>query len=291
MAIQTKIILTACLVIMTVFIVLWDRAGAQRNAESSTPVDLVNLNQIPADKAAGSAGTTGSGNEGAVSQANPTGDAAAKGNGESPTDLGPNTVVLNTPEVGTVDPGKGGAGNTRTALPGEGITPEGGTETHAGGNGGSHAGSTDRTPSAKPRTYVVKSGDSPWRIAEKVYGDGSQYRRILEANRDKVNAQGTNLKIGMELVVPEEAGATRVVDETPTPQDPDAGVTHSAETPAGPDGTTEYVIQAGDSLSKISQKFFGTSARWDDIYQANTDRLESPDDLHVGEAILIPSGR
>ena len=37
-----------------------------------------------------------------------------------------------------------------------------------------------------PDRYVVQVGDTLWGIAEKVYGDGSLYPEIFEANKDKI---------------------------------------------------------------------------------------------------------
>lgn len=49
------------------------------------------------------------------------------------------------------------------------------------------------TPSAKQepvdskkRTHTVVKGDSLWAIARKYYGDGNQYTKILNANKDKI---------------------------------------------------------------------------------------------------------
>lgn len=36
------------------------------------------------------------------------------------------------------------------------------------------------------RTYTVVKGDCLWNIAKKYYGDGSQYTKIYEANKDKI---------------------------------------------------------------------------------------------------------
>ena len=49
-----------------------------------------------------------------------------------------------------------------------------------------------------------------------------------------------------------------------------------------------YEVQSGDTLSKISEKFYGTANRWNDIYQANRDILSSARSLRVGQELLIP---
>lgn len=57
-----------------------------------------------------------------------------------------------------------------------------------------------------------------------------------------------------------------------------------------PGGTNErvYRVQAGDTLSGIAHKFLGSSARYRDLYEANRDRLSSPDDLRQGQELRIP---
>jgi len=53
-----------------------------------------------------------------------------------------------------------------------------------------------------PRTYTVVSGDTLWKIAERVYGDGSAYTRIFEANRDLLE-RPDQVYPGQELTLPE----------------------------------------------------------------------------------------
>jgi len=50
--------------------------------------------------------------------------------------------------------------------------------------------------------YVVKQGDGLWQVAVKVYGDGYQWIKILEANKDKIGGNVEELEVGMELIIP-----------------------------------------------------------------------------------------
>ena len=50
----------------------------------------------------------------------------------------------------------------------------------------------------------------------------------------------------------------------------------------------KYTVQKGDTLQKISQKYFGTTKRWMKIYEANKDTLKGPDKIYVGQVLNIP---
>jgi hypothetical protein len=49
----------------------------------------------------------------------------------------------------------------------------------------------------------VQSGDSPWTIAQKVYGDGTKYKLIMDANG---LTDQTRLRVGMVLTIPSLSG-------------------------------------------------------------------------------------
>lgn len=49
-----------------------------------------------------------------------------------------------------------------------------------------------------------------------------------------------------------------------------------------------YKVKKGDTLQKISEKFFGTTKRWKDIFSENKDTLKSPDKVRPGQTIRIP---
>jgi len=53
-------------------------------------------------------------------------------------------------------------------------------------------------------------------------------------------------------------------------------------------GPRTHVIQSGDTLSGLASRYLGSSARYDEIYQANRDVLPNPNRLPLGVTITIP---
>jgi LysM repeat protein len=53
--------------------------------------------------------------------------------------------------------------------------------------------------------------------------------------------------------------------------------------------TSTYSVRPGDTLSLISQRFYGTTSRWNWIYQANRSKISNPDSIYVGEQLTIPN--
>ena len=51
------------------------------------------------------------------------------------------------------------------------------------------------------KTYVVQPGDSLFRVAERFYGDATQWKKIREANRARIDPDG-RIRAGQIIVVP-----------------------------------------------------------------------------------------
>ena len=60
------------------------------------------------------------------------------------------------------------------------------------------------TSSTSQRTYTVKKGDTLWDISKKYYGKGSDYKKILEANKDKYKnlKYNTIIQPDWKLIIP-----------------------------------------------------------------------------------------
>lgn len=49
-----------------------------------------------------------------------------------------------------------------------------------------------------------------------------------------------------------------------------------------------YTVESGDSLAYISLLFYQDSSQYDRIFEANRDKLASPNQIRVGQRLLIP---
>ena len=50
-----------------------------------------------------------------------------------------------------------------------------------------------------------------------------------------------------------------------------------------------YEVKSGDTLSKIAKHFLGDANRYPDIFVANTDQLNDPNMIRVGQKLKIPN--
>lgn len=51
---------------------------------------------------------------------------------------------------------------------------------------------------------------------------------------------------------------------------------------------TIYTVERNDTLQKISQKVYGTMNKWKVIFEANKDKLKTPDRIYAGQVLNIP---
>jgi len=67
---------------------------------------------------------------------------------------------------------------------------------------GAAAPEAQATAAASGQTYTVQSGDTLWKIAEEMYGNGSKYMKIFEANSDLLE-HPDRIFPGQELSIPD----------------------------------------------------------------------------------------
>lgn len=135
-----------------------------------------------------------------------------------------------------------------------------------------------------------------WKMAEifanKLHDPASaayHYRRILAlhgsgARADASRAALRRLEAGS---APAEGGQTHSKSApAPKPGSPEQAAAEGEKAAKGKVRT--YVVQSGDTLVSISKKFYQTPSRWKDVLDANQNQLSNPDELKVGQTIILP---
>jgi LysM repeat protein len=66
----------------------------------------------------------------------------------------------------------------------------------------------------------------------------------------------------------------------------EAASAHTARTQAAVGG--KYTVQSGNTLSGITQRFYGKDANWRSLYAANEAAISNPNMIYVGEELRLP---
>lgn len=117
---------------------------------------------------------------------------------------------------------------------------------------------------------------------------------------DTINTSG-----GRDVSISEDGGVLKIVATVPSPTEKiavwnkikeigGANPTEitadirmdNAEIAAGAKKT--YVVNSGDTLSKIAKEMYGDANKYMDIFNANKDILSSPDKINPGMELHIP---
>lgn len=96
-------------------------------------------------------------------------------------------------------------------------------------------------------------------------------RREVESLRARLAATGdAPAKTG---AAPAAVSSTKLRPPQPAPAQPAVSI---------------YVVESGDTLSRIAGKVYGDSGKWSVIYEANRSMLKGPESVRVGQTLIIP---
>lgn len=146
-----------------------------------------------------------------------------------------------------------------------------------------------RTSRGAVTTIEVKEGDTLSKLAAEHLGSGSKWKLLMEANKDQI-ASPEQLRVGMKLKIPAAAG-------TQAPAAANANPNFGLVRVARPEPRKEekpqaqgktYTVVSGDNLHAIAAKTLGDGNRWREIFEANKDKLDSPDSVVIGQKLKIP---
>lgn len=119
-----------------------------------------------------------------------------------------------------------------------------------------------RSRMAGPRNikYTVMRGDHLWGIASmpKHYGDGAKWMRIYSVNREMIDDP--------DLIYPQQVFTV----------------------PMEIDKRSQYLVQRGDYLARISENVYGDPFQWRKIYEANRDLIPDQNLIYTNTILSIP---
>ncbi len=170
----------------------------------------------------------------------------------------------------------------------------------------------------------AKSEEKQMGIFDKMFGSGAggaqdansqkrfeelkqKYQSVLRIiEQQQVQLQNLHVqdnKLFIKGTAPSEQAKNKIWDEiklvNPSADDITAdftmaqGATQAAAagggTRSGQGGGQSYTVKAGDSLSKISQQFYGDAHQYMRIFYANKDTISDPNKIQPGMNLTIPA--
>lgn len=178
--------------------------------------------------------------------------------GQQDTIEGQEDTQRNSSETGDTQAGSGGDRNTQT----------GGSETGDGQTGNSETGNA--------QTGSNETGDGQTESSET--GEGQTGSGEIENGQT-----GSSVQTGRNE---QDNGQTTDRETNQVSEESDRGASEETSSVAAADILTEYTVRKGDSLSKISERYYGTMNRVKDICAVNG--ITSEDVIYAGQKILLP---
>ena len=81
---------------------------------------------------------------------------------------------------------------------------------------------------------------------------------------------------------------TKSLIPAPENKQPPLASTAKPVKPASP-VNQQYVVKVGDTLSKLAERFYNSTSKWEKIFEANRDTLKNPNYIYIGMKLVIPA--
>ena len=147
-------------------------------------------------------------------------------------------------------------------------------------------------------THTVSKGETLCGISRQYFGDASRWKKILAANSNLLD-EPENLRVGMKLRIPgasekrsEEKATKKQKKSKSSSSSPAPKAQKSSSGPFLLSGVAReklYEVEKGDTLYGIAEDIYDDGSQWKRLLKANSDRLDSANDLRVGMKLVVPA--
>ncbi len=101
--------------------------------------------------------------------------------------------------------------------------------------------------------HTVKKEDNLGKIARRYYGTDSKWKKVFQANKNKVY-KSYRMKVGSQLHIP----------------------------------ALTCTSKKSDDLKSLAKKYYGSTGKWRQIYDANKDVIPKSKKIKAGVTLVIP---
>ncbi|HMO04276.1 MAG TPA: LysM peptidoglycan-binding domain-containing protein [Kiritimatiellia bacterium] len=136
-------------------------------------------------------------------------------------------------------------------------------------------------------SYAVSLPDRPSEAVQEIARlrrEIDSLRALLTEARDEM-ARLSAAQVARSAVPAPGAATPAAVGVSPTTP---VAIEPLKPAPPQPTRFDTYIVQPGDTMSKIAKKMYNDANKWELIFQANKASLRRPQDIKVGQTLMIP---
>lgn len=126
-------------------------------------------------------------------------------------------------------------------------------------------------------------------FAAQIGATPEEWQRDLQVRNDRIRALETELALWRSGDIQAAAGSASPSAAPPAAPAARVPAPAPSASEAPPPAARTHVVSAGETLGTISSRYYGSPAKWNRIFEANRDRIQNPNNVRVGTALVIPA--
>ncbi len=126
-------------------------------------------------------------------------------------------------------------------------------------------------------------------FAAQIGATPDEWQRDLQVRNDRIRALETELALWRSGEIQDAAASASPPAASPAVPAARVQAPAPGASEAPPPAARTHVVSAGETLGTISSRYYGSPAKWNRIFEANRDRIQNPNNVRVGTALVIPA--
>ena len=136
-------------------------------------------------------------------------------------------------------------------------------------------------------THLGENGSTEFWSSDAVIANTSGVDACIDGHSHETYDKYIKNKDGQEVLLTQTGTKLERIGKLTIKPDGSFVSEQVSQVPAS-DTSSIYTVKKGDTLNRIAKRELGSYNRWKEIYEANRDRLRSPNKLAIGMKLVIP---